>query len=622
MSLRSPYARNGSLFSSQRQGKPPKKKWRIGQIVKAAFKRMCMLIGFMVILSAVMGALTSSMFMGEAKAPSIPDETILFLPLQNTFVEHQDSSGFGLGDSFPAIRDVIGAIDKAATDDRVQGLVVADQGGLVSLVHIQELRNAVKRFRESGKQTLFYSPSYESLGLYYLASAFEEIWMQPIGVLNIPGINSELPYARNALDKIGVQPQIFARKEYKNLFENVTEDHMSDASREALSSVINTIGDTISSDIASDRGIEPAAFKRALDKGLLLDEEALQAGLIDVLGYGDDLNAKLIESVTGDPDSDEAVFTTLSAYSRAMTHESVLAPVGGKKKQSVALIYIVGQIMQHNVDGANELSSAESLVGVIRAAADRKDVKAIVIRIDSPGGSPVASESIRRAIVKAQEKGKPVIVSMGEAAASGGYWISAPADHIFASEMTFTGSIGVTGGKFSLKEMWEHLDINWDSVSWGQNASLWSFNQPYTETERERMNALMDQIYSKFVSVVAEGRNMSEEQVDDVAGGRVWLGAQAVEKGLVDDLGGLDETLDYTAQLLGQNDRRDLQVTVLPRPKTTIEKIVEFLETQANMGKMYDINVKVIELFKPLLESMAISDSHVSALAVTPEGKI
>ncbi|MEC8665620.1 MAG: S49 family peptidase, partial [Pseudomonadota bacterium] len=231
-------------------------------------------------------------------------------------------------------------------------------------------------------------------------------------------------------------------------------------------------------------------------------------------------------------------------------------------------------------------------------------------------------ESIRRAIVHAQEKGKPVIVSMGEAAASGGYWISAPADHIFAAETTFTGSIGVTGGKFSLKEMWSKLDVNWDSVSWGENSSLWSFNQPYTASERERMNALMDQIYNKFVAVVAEGRNMSPEQVDAVAGGRVWLGAQAKDVGLVDDLGGLDDALDYTANLLGHNDRQDLHVTVLPRPKTAIEKIVEFLEMQASIGKMYDINVRILEWIEPLMGAIASQENHVSALAVTPEGKI
>ena len=622
MSLRSPYARNGSLFSSQRGGKPPKRKWRFGYIIKNAFKRMCMLVGFLVIFSAVMGAFTSSLFMGETKVPSIPSETILFLPLEGTFIEHSNTVGYGLGDKVPTIREVVGTIDRAAKDDRIKALVISDRGGALGLVHLQELRNAVKRFRESGKQTYFYSPSYESLGVYYLASAFEEIWLQPIGILNIPGINAEMPYARNLLDNIGIEPQIFARKEYKNLFENVTEDHMSEASREAMSSLINTLGEIISADIAEGRDLEPAAFRKALDKGLLLDEEALSAGLVDVVGYGDELNEMLIESITGDPNSDETVFTPLSAYQRAVEHESVLSPVAVKKKPNVALIYIVGQIVQHNLDGANELSSAESLVGVLRAAAERKDVKAIVIRVDSPGGSPVASESIRRAIVHAQEKGKPVIVSMGEAAASGGDWISAPADHIFAAETTFTGSIGVTGGKFSLKEMWSKLDVNWDSVSWGENSSLWSFNQPYTASERERMNALMDQIYNKFVAVVAEGRNMSPEQVDAVAGGRVWLGAQAKDVGLVDDLGGLDDALDYTANLLGHNDRQDLHVTVLPRPKTAIEKIVEFLEMQASIGKMYDINVRILEWIEPLMGAIASQENHVSALAVTPEGKI
>lgn len=620
--MRSPLIRNQSLFSKPAYPKRPKHKWRVMGFLGRAFKRMLMVIGFFVLMGAVIGTFSSSLLFRDAKVPSLPEKTILFMPLKETFVEHKNALGYALGDKVPAIRDVITTIEQAAQDNRVKGLVVGDQGGKLSLVHLEELRSAVMRFRETGKKTYFYSPSFESLGAYYLASAFEEIWMQPIGILNIPGINAEMPYAREALDNLGIKPQVFARKDYKNLFENVTSSEMSDASREALESVILTLADTIKMDIADSREISAQEFQKAIDKGLLLDSEALDAGLIDVLGYGDSLNRKLIESITGDPESDEKVFTTLAGYGRATAHEKSVMPPVGKRKEKVALIYIVGQIVQFNIDGTNTLSSAESLVGLIRAAADQDDIKSVVIRVDSPGGSPVASESIRRAIVRAQEKGKSVIISMGAAAASGGYWISAPADYIFASPLTFTGSIGVTGGKFSLQEMWDKLDINWDGVSWGENSTLWSYNHPYTASETERMNALMDEIYNSFVAHVAEGRNMTQEEVDKVAGGRVWLGAQAVELGLVDELGSLDDALDYAAQLLGHENRRDLNIIVMPKPKTTLEKIIEFLEMQAHMGYMYHMQVKFMNWLEPVIKSMGYQENHVSALAVFPKNKL
>lgn len=599
--MRNNLYRQRALFTQPPKPKPPKKKWRIAGFLWKALKRTCMVLGAFILMGAISGAILSNLALQKTAAP-LPDEIVLYLPLEDGFSEHSNQqSPYGFTDQNLTAREVTAAIDHAAKDKRVKGFLMKLEGGGLNLAHIEELRAAVLRFRESGKFAYIYAPSYDSLGKYYLASAFEQIWLQPMGILSIPGIQVEMPFARQALQKIGVEPQFFARKEYKTLFESLTNTEMSPESRAMMTRLVSDIGGTIKTGIAASRDMDEAAVQAQIDKALLTDAEALESGLVDKLDYTDTLNEIIKEKVTGDPENEDKIFIFMARYLQDMEEKKSFAPP--VKKPKVALIYAVGQIVQ-NDEGGKNLGAAENLVSEIRKAADDASIDVIVVRVDSPGGSPTASETIRRAIVKAQEKGKKIVVSMGASAASGGYWIIADADHIFALPTTMTGSIGVTGGKVSLREMWGHLGINWDRVQWGDNAGIWSLNRPYSESGAARMNYLMDDIYKAFVTRVAEGRDMSFEQADSIAGGRVWTGLSAKEVGLVDELGGLDDALDYAAVLAGAADRHGVKIVVLPRRKTALEKVLALLENHAMVVNFLRMNAGALQTLATGLEKI------------------
>ncbi len=584
--------RHRPLFSSPHRPKPPQKKWRILHFLRTGLRRTCTALGAAVLFSIVMGMFYSSMLLRDFGEPAVlPDEMVLYLPLKTGLAEHENSAGrYAFKDDTLTLRDVTNALDRAAGDPRVRGFVAKLAGGELELTHVEELREAIARFRESGKFAYIYAASYDTLGQYYFASAFEQIWLQPMGVVSIPGVQVEIPYARAVLDKIGVQPQIFARKEYKNLFESATETEMSTASREMMTALVGDLGKSIIDGVTVSREMKPGEFQGLVNKALFTSDEALDAGLIDRLDYADGFNAEIKQMVKGDPENDDDLFATVSAYVDDGIARNLIASAGHKPR--VALIYAVGQISQYDESGS-DLAAADTLVANINEAVDDEQTNVIVLRIDSPGGDPTASETIRRAVVRAKEKGKKIVVSMGGSAASGGYWIATDADYIFAAPTTFTGSIGVTGGKFSLKEMWAKIGVNWDGVRWGDNAGLWSFNQPYTPSEAARMEALMDHVYNAFVERVANGRHMTPEQADKIAGGRVWTGAQAKENGLVDELGSLDRALDYAATLAGATDRHGINVIVMPRVRTPFEKLIELLAMQVSMGNYFHANKDV-----------------------------
>ena len=278
-----------------------------------------------------------------------------------------------------------------------------------------------------------------------------------------------------------------------------------------------------------------------------------------------------------------------------------------KKDGSVALVYAVGAIMDSDREGNaidDGVAGADEIAKALIDAAYDNSIDAVVLRVDSPGGSPVASETILRAVQKVKDEGKVVIVSMGSAAASGGYWIATLADKIYVLPTTLTGSIGVLGGKVSMAGLWQMLGINWDEVSWGKNATIWSMSKPFSESEKERVNAMMDNIYSNFVKRVAKGRNMTEEEVEKIARGRVWSGKSALEIGLADEFGGLNEALDYAAVQTGALDRHDVNVVVMPKPLSAIERFLELIETQATTADTLQMQSEIMKEFMPAVQDM------------------
>ena len=590
-------------------------KWRLLPILWLALKRAATVLGFLIIISFVVALVILPAFLPkEVAAPTLPDEMVLFLKFEDGINEVPPPADFS--DPFapvpPTVSEIVEALDTAREDERVKGLIARMYPGNFALSHVTEIRAALKRFREAGKFAHIYSSSYGDgggLGRYYLASAFDEIWMQPLGVVSINGLSAELPYFRETLDKIGVQPQFFKRQDYKTAFESVTDKEISAENKETMQRLVRDIRNEILARVPEDRGMSPQAFEALVNRGLFTAREAEQAKLITHADYGDVLLENVAEVVTGERDPDELELVNVEGYISVTQDQGHGFMNLGKPK--VALVYAVGAIMPTSDGGGlgSGIAAADEIAPAIHDASKDEDVQAIILRIDSPGGSPGASESILRAVEKAQERGKPVIVSMGQTAASGGYWIAAYADKIYALPTTLTGSIGVVGGKFAMQELFGKIGVNWERITWGKNAGMWSANTPFSESEEARMNAMLDNIYENFVARVAKGRNMPVAEVEKVAGGRVWTGRRALDAGLVDEIGGLENALDHVAVMVGAESRKDLNVVQFPEPKTPLERFLSLLGAQVRMGQAVAMQERLLKTFEPALEMMNVIQS-------------
>lgn len=605
--------------------------WRILPVIGAVLRRTCTTLGALLLISAAIGMFFASQFKEEG-APSLPSQIVLYLPLDGDLEEMPAPASFA--DPFayrqPTVHELVDIIDHAAVDKRVKGIYARIGEGSFALARSGELRAALKRFEKSGKFAYVYSTSYGEgpggLGRYYLASVFSEIWMQPLGVVSIPGIRAEVPFFRDTLDKVGVQPQFYKRKEYKTAYESATNSSMSAPNREEIGKLVDDIRARILADIPADRGMTPQAFEALVQRGLFTAREAVQAKLITHADYADTLIERIKTDLTGDPETpDESLFVNPVDYARGYEWEDKERSLlnFASSRPSVALIYVVGAIFDTNVGGnpvtGDQIAAADEIAPAILEAADDSTIEAIILRIDSPGGSPVASETILRAIEKAKQKGKPVIVSMGTMAASGGYWIAAYADQIFTMPTTLTGSIGVLGGKLSAGKFWDKVGVNWDkTIQWGQNAGMWSLNTPFSDTEAERMNAMLDNVYESFIARVSKGRGMTPEAVDKIAGGRVWTGERAINVGLADQIGGLHEALNYTAEILGAKDKAGLNVVVLPRPLTPVERFLAMLDESGSVFAGLKLNARAMEKIKPVLDSVSVYGAMPGSMAYEP----
>ncbi len=612
------WGRPGSLFVKPPQKKEPvRKRCGIVRFFLGSLRKICTFLGAVVLIAFIAGVFASAGLM-EKKEP-IPDQMILTLRLKNGLEEQSiDGNIFGGFDGIPSnrmsVREMVDLLDRAGGDSRVKAMAVSLEGGDFGVSHVQELRAAIKRFRASGKSAYIFSPSYAEAGIgmgaYYLATAFDQIWMQPVGSLALPGYDAEMPFALNTLKKIGVNPQFFHRKEYKTVMENVSRDSMSPENREMTTSLLRDILAVIVADIAADRKMDPKDLYASIDQGVFTDKEALDKKLIDHLGYSDVLLGELRKLVTGNPESPDIKLVTMGSY------RSFIGIPDTENMPQIGFVHAVGNIVSADGGGAmgKDVIVADKVSGAIMKGVTDQNIKAILLRIDSPGGSPTASETIRRAVEYSASKGKPVIVSMGGMAGSGGYWIATHATRIFATPSTLTGSIGVASGKFEASELMSKIGINWEGVQIGKNADMWSFTGPFSEGGEERMNTLIDSIYTSFTTRVAEGRKLSPEQVEKIARGRVWTGKQALDLGLVDELGGLDTALDYAAKQAGATDRAHVKIVELPRARTPFDRIFELLDIEVAMNRIAGVALGImgqkidqarmpgVEVYDPFLE--------------------
>ena len=476
--------------------------------------------------------------------------TILRMNLTHELYEARPTDLIGsvtFGDQ-PTIADIVMGLHRAADDPNITTLVAYMTNTNIGLTHVQEIREAVKVFRNAGKKTIFYAPTFGELGrdmaLYYLASAFEEIRLQPSGELGLSGIAVETPYFKKALLKLGIKPSFEARYEYKSGASSLSAEEMSAPERKNLVQILDSFLDVMAAEIGKDRGIDPKQMKNILKNGPYFANQALEMKLVDKIEYPDVLEAELKKQ------SKEGRLDLVDLFEYTAATVSEIKP----KTPVIAYIPAVGIIQfGESVFGGDSYRSIlgySSFSSMLRDAADDEDVKAIVIRLDSPGGGYTPSDSIRREIeyVKSVSQ-KPIVCSMGSTAASGGYFISLGCDKVLADEATLTGSIGVFGGKLVFKDLLDKLDITVSSLKMGKNAGIFSMTQDFTAEQSLFFNEALNKIYQDFTAKVAARRGFSANKTNSVARGRVFTGTQAVENGLIDQTGGLFASFTAAAEM-------------------------------------------------------------------------
>lgn len=456
----------------------------------------------------------------------------------------------------PTLRTVLRGLRRAAKDPSVVGLIARTGGQPESLARAQELRDAVLAFRASGRPAIAWAESYGEFGRgtlsYYLATAFSEIWLQPSGDLGMTGLALEATFLRGALDKAGVEPEFGARHEYKNAPNALTEREFTPPHREVLARLLDSSLEQVLDGIAAARKLTPAAVRALIDRAPLPAEEARAAGLVDRVGYRDEVYADVRERFR-DPRAGEVKLRYVSRYASQGAPAEQLRRVVRRDRGMVALVDAFGAIRlgRSGFHGLGGGVGSDSLCSALRAAIADEHVRSIVLRVDSPGGSYVASDTIWRTTQLARREGKQLVASMGRVAASGGYYIAMGADRIVAQPGTITGSIGVYGGKVVTTGLLHRLGIGHDSIAVGDHARLHSPLRQFDPDERALLEEWLDRVYGDFTGKLATCRRLSPAEVDSVARGRVWTGADAAERGLVDDLGGLDDAVRIARRVAG-----------------------------------------------------------------------
>jgi protease-4 len=541
---------------------------------------------------------------------SIPSKTILEVNLASQMIEDAPDSAvakYMLSDR-PRVRDFVDALDRGAKDDRVVGLVATIASVPMGMAEAQEVRDAVLRFRARKKFAVAYSETFGEFGpgngAYYIATAFDQIYLQPSGDVGLTGLMIETQFLKGTLDKLGVKFHGDHRYEYKNAFNVYTETRYTAAHKQANSKVMNSWFGQIKSGICEARHIDPAQFEALVDKGPFLGQEALDARLVDGMAYRDEVYAQVKDKAGSGA---KLLYLPEYLYRAGRPHDS------GKK---VALIFGVGQVVRGRSDfspvNGSVTMGSETVAGAFRDAIEDKDIKAILFRVDSPGGSYVASDTIYREVLRARKAGKPVIVSMGNLAGSGGYFVAMAADKIVAEPGTITASIGVLGGKMYAVGLWNKLGLSHDEIHTSQNATMFTTTHDYNDTEWQRFEAWLDRVYADFTSKVAEGRHLPKEKVLEIAKGRIWTGEDAKAIGLVDELGGFDTAVQAVKKSINLADSDDINLKVFPKRK----KLYELLLPRAAESSENDASARALAA---MLQSVQPVAQKLHALGVSAE---
>ena len=564
--------------------------------IKGFAKVLCIVVGAVTLISLI-GLITFGM-MNRYPKP-IEKNTYLTIDFNKPFSE-SDNSGiwteFTDDAPLPFLK-MLEAVEYAAADDNVSGLVAKINKTNLEPAQLQDIARAILRFEYSGKKTVVFSQGFGSLwqgsGDYYLASFFKQIYMQPHTYIGLTGISIEIPFLKNLLDKLGVTAEFYSRYEYKNAMASLTDTKISKAYAEEMTVLAQGLMSELELDIKGNRKLQDS-FENIVNKAPLTAEEGQKLGLIDGIMYMSQLEDKL------KADGAEH-FVNIKDYAAG------LAPNSGNLP-TVALLNLSGEIIDGESKDSlrqDDIIGSESVVADIESIKKLPNLKAVVVRINSPGGSYNAADEIYFALKQLKEKTKvPVIVSQSAYAASGGYFISLAGDYIFAEPMTITGSIGVLGGKAVFGKLWKKLGVSWSRLNFGKNAGILSSIQPFSESEKKIFNKSLDDVYSDFTAKVAENRKLTQP-MNKIARGRVWLGRQALDLGLIDELGSTSEAIARAMDLgkIGKN--QTFKIVSYPKAKSFGEKLSDLI---ANTGSIKaeqlieqsGVDITNLKLFKRL----------------------
>jgi protease IV len=505
---------------------------------------------------------------------SLPSNAVLVIDATGQIEEQRSPDLFSAFSGFttPVLHDYVDAIDAAAKDSHITGLVVRIAPLETGWGKLEEIRSHLLAFRKSGKPSICYL-GYDGIGNpeYYLASACQQIWLVPTAPVSIRGMMAEALFFRGTLDKLKVVPEFYHIAEYKTAGNTFTEKQFTPAHKEEVEGLLHSIYDLYLNEASKARGMDRAQFEALLNRGPFSSSDAVSNKIVDRLGYWDQLQSYFKDrNRTWNPIS-------LNRYRTSISNDG---------NARIAVVHASGLIVSgdsSSTPGGASVMGGDSVAADLRAARNDSSIKAIVLRVDSGGGSVVGSEVIRREVELANQV-KPVVVSMSDVAASGGYWIATPARKIVADPATITGSIGVLIGKFNVSGLYTLLGMSTDFVATSDNATMFSAQQNFTPAQRAYIQKSLNDTYADFTKGVAQGRKMTVEAVDKIGKGRVWSGAQAKEIGLVDELGGLDRAIEIARQLSNIPSAESVHIVRYPEEKSFFEQFLQ-REKDNNMSE-------------------------------------
>ncbi len=531
------------------------------------------LITFVIIFFLAVGMIASIASFSSKDSVEVPPNSVLHLTLSTEIVDRGGRNPFESFDFMSmrpsrtiGLNELIENLKKAKEDENIEGIYLDLSFLATGWASVDEIRQAISDFRESGKFVIAYGETMMQ-SAYYLASVADEIYMHPEGLIDFRGINAELVFIKNMLDKLGIDPQLIRHGEYKSAGEPLFREDMSRENKEQVLSYISAIWNNIMADVADSRGLTINHLNDVANGVKTRNAlSALEWQMIDGIAHRDEI-MEIISERSGVEEGEEPRLVTFSKYTNAPLPKSMVTP---RSRDKIAVVYGSGNIISGQ--GSDRIIGSDRIAEAIRDARKDESVKAIVFRINSPGGSALASDVILREVVLAAKE-KPVIASMGDLAASGGYYIACGADYIMASSNTLTGSIGVFGMIPNMKEFFnDKLGVTFDNVKTNEFADLGSVSRPLTQAERRLIEGEIAQVYETFIGHVAKGRNIPVSTVDELGRGRVWSGVEARRNGLIDELGGLNDAVIKAAEMA---ELENYRVVEYPIRKDFLTQIME-----------------------------------------------